>query len=88
MEKKYYPILLYKPDYENKPIISEQQSIEENTENLKRAIRHMFDSHPVLLDGIAYRTSNINEFIKSASTLCQCDKEMLEEYICEQKKEH
>lgn len=73
---RYYQISMY---YETNPIISDSQSAEINTCNIKRAIRHLV-SGMVILDGTAFRINSINDFIDRVSDLCDCDKAELIDY--------
>ena len=64
---------------EENPIISDTQSKKTNTDNIKRAIRHL-SSGLIMLNGTAYRKDNVNEFIDKAAELCDCDRVELIEY--------
>lgn len=71
MEKKYYQISLYQTE---NPVISEAQTTEENTENIKVAMAHLAYGHLVMLDGVIFHgITAMQQFIEKARQICECD---------------
>lgn len=79
MEKvKYCQICLYRME---NPIIAENQSIDENTANIKIAISEIKRGHLAMLEGELYDKYSIDKFIEKVTQLCDCNKEELMEYF-------
>lgn len=63
------------------PIIAENQSVEENTENIKTAISEIKRGHLAILESELYDKYSIDKFIEKVTQLCDCNKEELMEYF-------
>lgn len=75
---KYCQICLYRME---NPIIAENQSVEENTENIKTAISEIKRGHLAILESELYDKYSIDKFIEKVTQLCDCNKEELMEYF-------
>lgn len=79
MEKvKYTQIGLYRRE---NPIIAANQSIEENTANIKTAISEIRNGHLAMLNGVIYDNDSIDKFINIITQLCDCNKEELTDFF-------
>ena len=81
MKERYQQIGLC---FTSNPILSADQSKEENTNSIKRAIDHMANNHLAILDGEIFYVTQLEAFVKKASSLYECNKEELLKYAQDQ----
>ena len=81
MKKKYVQIGLC---FTSNPILSDDQSSEENTKSIKKAIDHITNQHLAILDGEMFSLERMKFFVEKASSLCDCDKDELQKYADDQ----
>lgn len=74
--------------FQPNPVLSPTQSIEDNTNSTKIAIRSIVSGHCICLDGNQYWWKNIDDFVSKVESICNIDKEDIDKFILTEKEKN